>query len=57
MLRRSLKTLDELDEAKACEKAETERVIVEEVTIESELIPLDSDLATAIESFDPLDPL
>ena len=56
MLRRSLKTLDKLDEAEACEKAETERIIVEEATTKSKPIPLDSDLATTIESFNPLDP-
>jgi len=56
MLCHGLKTLDELDEAEACEKAETERVNTEEAVTESEPIPLDSDLAIAIESFDPLDP-
>jgi non-homologous end joining protein Ku len=56
MLRRGLKTLDELDEAKAYKKAKAERVIIEEATIESKPIPLDSDLATTIESFNPLDP-
>jgi len=55
-LRRGLKTLDKLDEAEAREKAGAERVNIEEVTIESKPIPLDSDLAIAIESFDPLDP-
>ena len=56
ILRRGLKTLDKLDEAEAREKAGAERVNIEEVTIESKPIPLDSDLAIAIESFDPLDP-
>jgi hypothetical protein len=56
MLRRGLKTLDELDEAEAREKVETERVDTEEATTESEPVPLDSDLTAAIESFDPLDP-
>jgi len=56
ILRRGLKTLDKLDEAKACEKAKTERVNTEEVSIESKPIPLDSDLAITIKSFDPLDP-
>ena len=56
ILRRGLKTLDKLDEAKACEKAKTERVNTEEVSIESMPIPLDSDLAITIKSFDPLDP-
>jgi hypothetical protein len=56
MLRRSLKTLDKLDKAKAYKKAKAECVIIEEVTTKSELIPLDFDLATAIESFNPLDP-
>ena len=57
MLYYSLKTLDKLDEAKAREKAETEYVNIEEAFIESEPIPLDSDLAIIIESFNPLDPL
>jgi len=56
MLYYSLKTLDKLDEAKAREKAKTEYINTEEVSIESKLIPLDSDLVTAIESFNPLDP-
>jgi hypothetical protein len=56
ILHHSLKTLDELDEAKARKKAETERVTVKEITTKSKLILLDSDLAIAIESFNPLDP-
>ena len=56
ILRRSLKTLDKLDEAKAREKAEMEHVNTEEASIESKPIPLDSDLATTIKSFNPLDP-
>jgi len=56
ILHYSLKTLDELDEAKACKKVEVDRIIIERATPKSELPPLDSDLTTAIESFDPLDP-
>jgi len=56
ILYRGLKTLDKLDKAKACEKAETEYITAEEVTIKPKTIPLDSDLVTAIKSFNPLDP-
>jgi len=56
ILHHSLKTLDELDEAEAREKAKTKRVDIEEVSTKSKSIPLDSDLAIAIKSFNPLDP-
>jgi len=56
ILRRSLKTLDKLDKVEAYKKAKTKYIITEETIIESEPIPLDSDLTTAIESFNPLDP-
>jgi len=56
ILYHSLKTLDKLDKAEACKKAKTDRIIIEEVTIKPKPIPLDSDLATTIESFNPLDP-
>jgi len=56
ILRRGLKTLDELDKAEAREKAKIEYIITEEATIKSKPIPLDSNLATAIKSFNPLDP-
>ena len=56
ILRRGLKTLDELDEAKAREKAKAEYIIIEEATLEARPTPLDSDLTATIESFDPLDP-
>jgi len=56
ILRYGLKTLDKLDKAKVREKAKVECIIIEEVTIESEPISLNSDLAIAIESFNPLDP-
>jgi len=55
ILYRGLKTLDKLDEVEAYKKAEAERINIEEVTIESKPIPLDSDLAIAIKSFNPLD--
>ena len=51
-----LKTLDKLDKAKVYEKAETEYIITKEATTKSKLIPLDSDLATTIKSFNSLDP-
>ncbi|KAH8747581.1 hypothetical protein F5882DRAFT_311876, partial [Hyaloscypha sp. PMI_1271] len=56
ILRHGLRTLDELDKAKARERTKTERISIEEVTIKSKPIPLDSDLAITIESFNPLDP-
>jgi hypothetical protein len=56
MLYRGLKTLDELDEAETYKKAEIECINIEEISIEFEPIPLDSNLTVAIESFDPLDP-
>ena len=57
ILYRGLKTLDELDKAKAYKKAKIERITTEGATIKSELIPLDFDLAIAIKSFNPLDSL
>ena len=55
ILRYSLKTLDKLDEAKARKKAKIEYIDIEKVSTKSKSIPLDSDLAIAIESFNPLD--
>jgi len=56
ILRCSLKTLDELDKAKAREKAEIEHTTIKEAATKSEPVPLNSDLVIAIESFNPLDP-
>jgi hypothetical protein len=55
MLYYSLLTLDKLDKVEVHEKAEVERINIEEVSIESEPISLDSNLAITIESFNPLD--
>ena len=52
----SLKTLDKLDKAEARNKAKIERIIIEEATTNPKPIPLDSDLATTIKPFNPLDP-
>ena len=57
MLRRGLKSLDELDEVKAYKKEEKEHLAAEEAERRAfEPTPLDNDLVVALEAYNPSSP-